>query len=74
MEREPASLLEEALKLPQEARAALVASLLESLDETIDADAEAKWAAEISWRTHGLDSGAVQPVPWPEARRIILER
>lgn len=74
MKRDPAILLEQALKLPQEARAALAASLLESLDETVDADAEATWAAEIARRIQELDSGAVQPVPWPEARRLILER
>jgi putative addiction module component (TIGR02574 family) len=63
-----AKLLEEALKLSAEARAALAASLLESLDE----DAEAAWATEIAKRIHELDSGAVTPVPWPEARRRIL--
>lgn len=34
-------LLEAALKLPPEARAAMAGSLLDSLDTTIDADAEA---------------------------------
>jgi len=34
-------LLEEALKLPTEARAALAGSLLDSLDDTIGPDAEA---------------------------------
>jgi hypothetical protein len=33
-------LLEAALKLPPEARAAMAGSLLESLDTTVDADAE----------------------------------
>ena len=69
-----AKLLEEALKLAPEARAALAASLLESLDEEVDEDAEAAWAAEIAKRIHELDSGAVTPVPWPEARRMILGR
>ena len=67
-------LLEEALKLSPEARAALAASLLESLDEGVDESAEAAWAAEIARRIHELDSGAVAPVPWSEARRMILER
>jgi putative addiction module component (TIGR02574 family) len=67
-----AKLLEEALKLSAEARAALAASLLESLDEGVDEDAEAAWATEIAKRVHELDSGAVTPVPWPEARRRIL--
>ena len=74
MAPDPVKLLEEALKLSPEARAALAASLLESLDEDIDEGVEAAWAAEIAKRIHELDSGAVTPVPWPEARRMILER
>lgn len=74
MTPDPVKVLEEALKLSPEARAALAASLLESLDEGIDEGAEAAWAAEISKRVHELDSGAVRPVPWPEARRMILGR
>ena len=67
-------LLEEALKLSPEARAALAASLLESLEEEVDEDAEAAWAEEIAKRIHELDSGIVTPIPWPEARRRILDR
>lgn len=67
-------LLEEALKLSPEARAALAASLLESLDEDVDEGVEAAWAGEIAKRIHDLDSGAVTPVPWSEARRMILGR
>jgi putative addiction module component (TIGR02574 family) len=74
MTADPGKLLEEALKLSPEARAALAASLLESLDHEVDENAEAAWAEEISKRIHELDSGAVTPVPWPEARRRILER
>jgi putative addiction module component (TIGR02574 family) len=74
MPPDPVKLLEEALKLSPEARAALAASLLESLDDGIDEGAEAAWAAEIAKRIHELDSGAVTAIPWSEARRIILER
>ena len=65
-------LFEEALKLPPEARAALAGSLIDSLDEVVDEDAEAAWAAEISRRLQELDSGAVRAVPWAEARRRIV--
>jgi len=44
MTPDPGKLLEEALKLSPEARAALAASLLESLDEEVDEGAEAAWA------------------------------
>jgi putative addiction module component (TIGR02574 family) len=74
MTPDPAKLLEEALKLSPEARAALAASLLESLDAEVDEGVEAAWAAEIAKRIHELDSGVVVPIPWPEARRRILER
>ena len=44
------------------------------LDEEVDEGAEAAWAEEIAKRIHELDSGAVTPIPWSEARRRILER
>ena len=74
MAPDPSKLLEEALKLSPEARAALAASLLESLDEDVDEGVEAAWAEEIAKRIQELDSGAVTPVPWSEARRMILGR
>src|SRR2546426_12564882 len=74
MTPDPAKLLEEALKLSPESRAALAASLLQSLDEEVDEDAEAAWAAEIAKRIRELDSGAVMAIPWSEARRRILDR
>jgi putative addiction module component (TIGR02574 family) len=74
MKPDPSKLLKEALKLSPEARAALASSLLESLDEAVDEGAEAAWAEEISKRVRELDSGAVAPVPWPGARRMILGR
>ena len=67
-------LLEEALRLPAEARAAMAGSLIESLDETIDEDAEAAWAEEITRRVHELDSGKAKLIPWSKARRMILGR
>jgi len=74
MTLDPSKLLAEALKLSPEARAALATSLLESLDEAVDEGAEAAWAEEIGKRIRELDSGAVAPVPWSEARRMILGR
>jgi putative addiction module component (TIGR02574 family) len=68
---DPKDLLQEAMKLPPEARAALAGSLLASLDDKVDADAEAAWAGEIERRIRELDQGAVKTVPWNEARRTI---
>lgn len=66
-------LLEAALKLPPEARAAMAGSLLESLDTTVDADAEAEWNKEIASRLKDLDSSHPPLlVSWSDARRKIL--
>ncbi|HEX6812617.1 MAG TPA: addiction module protein [Planctomycetota bacterium] len=64
-------LLEEALQLPPEARAAIAGSLLESLDQDVDDDAAERWDEEIAKRVRELTSGEVTPIPWSEARRII---
>ena len=72
MESDAKRLLEDALKLPPEARAAVARSLLESLDEEFDQDAEEAWGCEIQRRLEELDTGAVKGVPWSEARRQIL--
>jgi putative addiction module component (TIGR02574 family) len=64
-------LLEKALTLPPEARAALAGSLLESLDDHVDANAEQEWNLEIAGRIQELDSGKVKTVPWAESRRQI---
>jgi putative addiction module component (TIGR02574 family) len=71
MTQEVSELLKKALALPAEARAALAGSLLESLDETVDASAEEEWNQEIARRIQELDSGKVKPVPWRDARRQI---
>jgi putative addiction module component (TIGR02574 family) len=71
MTRELSELLEKALALPVEARAALANSLLESLDQTVDVGVEEAWKEEIGRRIAKLDSGKMKPIPWAEARRQI---
>ena len=66
--------LQEALRLPAEARAALAGRLLESLDGPVDEDAEAAWSKEIVRRIDDLDKGNVKTVPWSVARRQIVGR
>jgi hypothetical protein len=53
MTREVTELLEKALRLHPKARAALIASLIDSLDGTSDEDAEVAWQAEIDRRARG---------------------
>lgn len=66
-------LLEAALKLPPEARAAMASSLLDSLDTTVDPDGEAEWNREIARRLNELDSSHPPlVVSWSDARRKVL--
>jgi len=67
-------LREEALKLPPEARAAMAGSLLDSLDVTVDTDAEGQWEQEIARRLRDLDTSPNRVVSWSDARRKILGR
>jgi len=71
MKKDTSRILEEALKLPIEARAALAGSLIESLDEVVDENVEAAWADEIARRIEDLDSGKTKTIPWSKARRLI---
>jgi Putative addiction module component len=58
---DPKRLLEEALHLPAEERAALAGALIESLDLEIDEDVEAAWSSEIGARGDCEPCGASEP-------------
>ena len=64
-------LLVEALRLPEEERAALAGELIGSLETEVDSDAEAAWSAEIRARLDQVNAGTARTVPWSEARRRI---
>ena len=68
MSRAADEVLRDALELPVEPRAALVDSLLDSLDMAVDPDAEKLWQAEILRRAREINEGSVQLVPWSELR------
>jgi len=74
MKQNIADILKEALKLPPEARAALAGTLLDSLDDTVDREAESAWEAEILLRLKEIDQGKVKLMPWSEARTKISEQ
>ena len=63
-----AKLFDEALKLPPEARAALAAKLIDSLDSELDEDPEERWSAEIERRLAEVDARCVATIPWSEVR------
>lgn len=71
MKQEVAEILRQALELPPEARAAIAGSLLDSLEETMDPDAELHWEDEVLKRLEEIDEGRVKLMPWAEARRRI---
>jgi putative addiction module component (TIGR02574 family) len=72
MKENIAHILKQALRLPPEARAALAGSLIDSLDEPLDRDAESAWEAEIASRIQEIDEGKVALIPWAEARARIV--
>jgi putative addiction module component (TIGR02574 family) len=69
---EAKKLLEEALKLPVHQRARLVSSLIDSLEESDEADVEQAWIDETHRRARELETGQVGGLTWAEARRVIL--
>ena len=76
MRTEPADLLRDALSLPAEARAALIDSLLESLDSDaddveVDEDAQQAWRDEIHRRLQQIDTEVVRMIPWDDARHAL---
>jgi len=66
---EPGELLKHALTLPDKERAELASSLINSLDPTIDTNADLAWQEEIARRLEEVESGRVKTVPWEEVRR-----
>jgi putative addiction module component (TIGR02574 family) len=67
-------ILQEALSLPEDARLDLASALLESVDrDPADEGAEEAWSAEAKRRLDETRSGAVKPVPWEEAEKLIFD-
>jgi len=74
MERNAVELLRDALALPEEARSALIDSLIESLDQTVEEGAEDAWRREIELRLQQVDEGAVELISWRTARERLRNR
>ena len=66
-----ASLLEQALSLPEHERAKIAARLLESLDEETQSDVDAAWVAEIERRCAAVDAGTLATSDWKDVRSRI---
>jgi putative addiction module component (TIGR02574 family) len=72
-------LLRDALSLPAEARAALIDSLLESLNAdgdnlNVDGDIQEAWRDEIHRRLRQIDTNTVGMIAWDEARQALRSR
>lgn len=66
---EAGELLKHALTLSDKERAELASNLIDSLDPTVDPDAEAGWQKEIASRLEDVESGRVKTIPWDEVSR-----
>jgi putative addiction module component (TIGR02574 family) len=73
MTRQATELLNQALQLSDAERGDLAARLIDSLDDSVETDAENAWSKEVRERLTELDTGAARAVPWDEARRMILD-
>ena len=67
-------LLHKALALPEDDRAALVRSLIQSLDGASDEGVGRAWDEEIARRIADIDSGKAKTIAWEEVRQRITAR
>jgi len=67
--QEAQELLKKALALPDKERADLAGSLIDSLDDTVDENAEAAWQEEIVRRLEEVRSGKVKTTSWNDVRQ-----
>ena len=66
-------ILEEALQLPERARADLAGQLILSLHPDAEPDIEKAWAAEVDRRLDHFEAGKVKSVPWSKVKHSILK-
>jgi putative addiction module component (TIGR02574 family) len=74
MDSQPKQILDIALALPEFDRAGLAASLIRSLDDAPDPDADAKWATEIQRRIRSIDEGSDELEEWDTVMAKMRER
>jgi putative addiction module component (TIGR02574 family) len=67
-------LKEKAAALPEQERAALALSILESLDGPADPDVEEAWQVEIERRIGQIERGEVQLIPGEEVFARLRHR
>jgi len=65
---------DEALHLPLDERSKLASKLVESLDETDDAEISPEWREELRRRVADIDEGRAQLIPHDEVRERVKTR
>jgi putative addiction module component (TIGR02574 family) len=68
MMQEAQELLKKALALPDKERADMAGSLIDSLDDTVDENADAAWQEEIARRLEEVRAGRVKTASWDDVR------
>jgi putative addiction module component (TIGR02574 family) len=68
------AILEDALALSADERAALAHELIASLDGEPDPGAEEAWAVEIKRRVERFRSGESKGIPWEDVKARLLEQ
>ncbi|MDT3776336.1 addiction module protein [Nitrospira sp. MA-1] len=71
MRQHSQAILEQALKLPVQERAAVAQQLIQSLDPVQEAEVEQAWQEEIQQRISDLDNGVATAITWEEIQRRI---
>jgi putative addiction module component (TIGR02574 family) len=74
MRQRAETVLQEALKLPEQERTEIASALLESLGPEPEADVETAWRQEVAARVAALEAGGVERTPWEEIREGFLAR
>jgi putative addiction module component (TIGR02574 family) len=74
MRQHAETVLQEALKLPEQERTEIVNALLESLEPVSEANVEAAWRQEVAARVAALEAGEVETTPWEEIRDGFMVR
>ena len=71
MDTQPKQILDIALTLPESDRAGIAASLIRSLDDAPDPEANAKWASE---RIRSIDNGSAELEAWDAVMAKMRDR
>ncbi len=71
MQKSSQAILEQALKLPSNERAAVAEQLIQSLDPIQETDVEQAWQQEVQRRLTEFENGEATTIPWEEVQRRL---